>query len=163
MVGVDRQIARQVFTDLPLAGIEELSGESPRVSKVVAMVCFLGAPMLVLIGGVLSLLGVGWWALLVTPVAFLFWVFYKSLSVRGDAGIGPITIVLGVAVFAAIDSGNPTNGLYPAIVLVAAGLWLERFLYWFTTRQVRALVLRSRQAFEELRPGLVLRENSGDY
>lgn len=159
LVGVDRQAARQLFTDLPLEAIQEISGESPRLTRSVALVCFFGAPILVLLGGALSFLSVGWWAILVTPAVFATWVFYKSMSVRGDAGLVLISIAAAAVIWAALASGNPSEGLYPAALLVVAGLWMERFLYWFTTRQTRALVLRSRQAFEELRSALVIRRS----
>lgn len=96
-VGVDRSYARKLFTDVQLSTIQEDIGESLRMQKIIALTAFIVSPIFVLLTCILAILALGWWALLGLPLLLFVWMYYKSLSVRGGAGLGSISFI---AVFA---------------------------------------------------------------
>lgn len=154
-VGVDRSYARKLFTDVQLPTIQENIGESLWMQKIIALTAFIVSPILVLLTCIFAIIAFGWWALLGLPLLLFVWMYYKSLSVRGGAGLGSISFI---AVFAFALLLIETPSLIAPLLPFILGLWLERFLYCFTTHQFRALVLRNKKAFDLFQRGIVIKE-----
>jgi len=156
-IGIDRIFARKLFTSTRLDEIEEEIGESLRVIKTVSLVAFVGAPLLILVSCALFIKSFGWWAFIGAPALFFIWLYYKSLSARGGAGLGPISYIV-IAVLINTLFGISAVWEFELFFLLpfVIGLWLERFLYCYTTSQTRNLIVRNSKAFEMFRSVIVL-------
>lgn len=157
-VGIRRDYARRLFTDVPIKNINLKIGESLLVPKTIAMLTFCATPLFILVSWILAFYSYGWWGLIVVPPTFMGWLFYKSLSVRGGAGLKFITLLLFFVGYIHYFDVFYAKFFSAALFFYVLGLWFERFLYWYTTRELRSLVLRNRKAIYEFREGIVFKE-----
>lgn len=157
LVGVDRTVARKLFTDLPLSALQEKTGERLAYEKAIVMALWLAAPLAMLASVVAAPYAFGWWALLAIPLSVALFTVAWSLSSRGDTGFVMPALLVGVAVFIATAGWvSPKIGLY--LVLFAVACLCARLTYVVATAFVRNLVLRSQVAFAFLAPTLQLKD-----
>lgn len=86
LVGVDRTVARKLFTGIPIATIRDMTGETLYLEKILIHLVFLGGPLALLASFVLAVMAFHWWTLVVIPICTVSWVIYYSMSCRGGAG-----------------------------------------------------------------------------
>jgi len=157
LIGVDRVYARKLYTDIPLHRIEDLTGEAVYFEKGVIWACVLGSIGALLASCVFAVLAFGWWALIIIPGVVVSWLVYSSMSSRGDAKIGLISLlligVIAVACFAVL------NDLWANVFLIGvlSSLWLNRLAYSASTLFLRVFVLRNVHAYNAFNEGLVIR------
>lgn len=159
LIGVDRIFARKVYMEVPAEVIYLLTGESPYFEKFVVWSAFLASPLAICASAIVAGFAFGWWALLVVPVAIVWWIVNRSISTLGRSSMGLVTLFLVTAVslhFAKVLSNPWKSGF---LVLFAIALWSDRLLYCASTTFLRAFVLRNKRAFEAFSDGLVVRES----
>ncbi len=153
VVGVDRAFARKLYTDVATSAIEEATGEAPYVEKLVVWFAFVAAPVAMLGSTVAAAFAFGWWALVIIPAALVWWMFNKSMSVRGGSPIWFLTLLVVAAVGVHFVKLLPSPWMSGFLALFALAMWCDRLLYWASTFFLRALVLRNRQALEAFADG----------
>ena len=153
-VGVDRTVARKVYTGLSITKIREFTDETPYFEKAVVLFAFVGGPLFALTSAALAVVSFHWWAFLVIPVCLSVWFVYKGVSSRGGARMVFISFVLGGSVVAYFADIMPTklSGIFLGSFIAA--LWCERLVYSAATSFLRALVLRNLKAFNKFSEGL---------
>lgn len=158
VIGVDRPYARKVFTDVPLARIQELTGEAPYFEKAVVWFVWIGSFLALPVSWVFAVLALGWWGLLTIPPTAVAWAIYCGCSPRGNSRLWLITVIL-VATVANAAFGVPES-IWARLAPVAfiAALWLNRSLYVASTFFLRAMVLRNRRAWVAFSDGLYVRD-----
>src|SRR5207249_10000082 len=72
-IGVDRIYARQVYLEMATSAIEEATGETPYLEKVVVWFAYLASPLAIATSALLTALTFHWWALLLVPVELVAW------------------------------------------------------------------------------------------
>jgi len=160
LIGVDRVFARKVYTDIPISTIWEATGEAPYLEKVVVWFAFLASPLALLTSAVLAVLAFRWWAFLIVPVTFLWWMINRSMSVLGTSRIWFHTLVLIVAASVHFMNllRNPwMSGFVMAFVFA---MWSDRLLYCASTFFLRAFGLRNKRALEAFGEGITIRERT---
>jgi len=158
LVGVDRIFARKLYTDVPTSAIEEATGEAPYLEKLIVWFTFLASPIAILTSAVVAVLGFRWLALLVVPVAFLWWMFNRSISARGGSSIWFLTLVLIVTVSFHFMNLLHTPWISGFVAILAFALWCDRLLYYAATFFLRAFVLRNQRALEAFGEGVTIRD-----
>jgi hypothetical protein len=156
LVGVDRIFARKLYTDVATSTIEEATGEAPYLEKLVVWFAFLASPVAMLNAGILSGFAFGWWALLVVPVAFVWWMSNRSMSVRGGSSIWFLTIAMIAAVGIHFTNLLPSPWMSGFVVVFAFAMWCDRLVYCASTFFLRAFVLRNRRALEAFAEGITI-------
>ncbi|MGB3979417.1 MAG: hypothetical protein WBK73_10520 [Tepidanaerobacteraceae bacterium] len=159
LVGVDRALARKLFTETKnrFREFESIINESLRLQRAISLIAFVSSPILVLLTSILAIIALGWWALLGVPIIFFIWLYYKSLSVRGGAGLKAISFFVIFAILIFVANPFLWNIQYLFLLPFIISLWLERFLYCYTTHQLRTLVLRNKKAYELFKNGIIIR------
>jgi hypothetical protein len=156
LFGIDRAFARRFFTDVPLRTIERATGEATYLEKLVVFGAFIAAPICLLIAGVFGVLYFRWWSILIVPVTIAVWLLFSGTSSMGGSRLFGISLVTlaGVAlhVFGSFDSRFTLFLLF-----VAAAFWLNRFMYLAATMFLRALIIRSHQAFSFLHDHITIK------
>jgi len=158
VIGIDRTVARKVFTDVSVASFQENIGEVPYLEKTLVFGAFIAGPLALLASAVLAIVSVGWWSALLIPAGVLTWVGYYSASSRGGARMTFAHLAMLVAVGGIIMAGPAKRDVWVLALAYATALWLGRFAYSAATVLVRRLVIRNRRAFDWLRGSLTIRE-----
>ncbi|UZD54952.1 hypothetical protein [Caldimonas aquatica] len=160
LIGVDRSMARKLYTDVSLSRIEAETGEAPYFEKMVVLGAFVGAPVSLLASFVLAVLAFGWWAALAIPVSIVVYFVVAGASSMPKQGMTGVTVLLFLALLSVYLGWFPSEyiGWYAALFLFA--LWNARLVYVAATHFVRAFVIRNRRAYEFLAPHIHLREAS---
>jgi len=157
-VGVDRVFARKLYTDVPTSAIEEATGETPYLEKLVAWFAFLASPLALLGSAILAAFAFRWWALLIVPVACLWWMFNRSMSVRGGSSIWFLTFAVVAAMSVHIMTVLPSSCMSGFVAAFAFAMWCDRLLYCASTFFLRSFVLRNPRALQAFSEGLTIRE-----
>jgi len=160
LVGVDRVYARKLYTDVPISVIEEATGEAPYAEKLVVWFAFLASPLAIVCSAILAAFAFRWWAFLIIPVAFIWWMFNRSMSARGDSSLWLHTIIVIAAVSVHFANILPTHWMSGFAALFTFALWTDRLLYCSSTFFLRAFVLRNQRAFEAFGEGITIREEA---
>jgi len=158
LVGVDRVFARKLYTDVPLSAIEEATGEAPYLEKLVVWFAFLASPLALLGSAVLAAFAFRWWALLIVPVACIWWILNRSMSVRGGSSIWFLTIAVIVAMSVQVMNLLPSSWMSGFMAAFAFAMWCDRLLYCASTFFLRSFVLRNPQALRAFGEGLTIRD-----
>ena len=159
LVGIDRIFARKLYTSRATSEIKKATGEAPYLAKLIVWFAFLGGPLAMLSSGVAAVLAFGWWALVITPAAFVWWFLNQSMSSRGDATIRTHSLFLVAAVGVHLAGRLLSPEVSSFLVLFALSLWCSRLLYCTSTFFLRAFVLRNHQALEAFAEGITIRES----
>jgi len=158
LVGVDRVFARKLYTGMATSAIEEATGEAPYLEKLVVWFAFLASPVAMLGSAVLAAVAFHWWALLIVPVALLWWMFNRSTSVRGGSSIWFLTLALIASVSVHFMNLLAIPRMSGLVAVFAFALWCDRLLYCASTFFLRAFVLRNQRALEAFGEGITIRE-----
>jgi len=158
LVGVDRVFARKLYTSVTTSAIKEATGEAPYLEKLVVWFAFLASPLAMLSSAVLAVFAFRWWALLIVPLAFSWWMLNRSMSMRGDSSIWFLTFVVIVTVTVHFMELLPTPCISRFVAIFALAMWCDRLLYRASTFFLRAFVLRNRRALESFGEGVTIRE-----
>jgi hypothetical protein len=161
LLGVDRALARKVYTNLSLAKIREFTGETPYFEKAVVLFAFVGGPLLALISAVLAVASFHWWAFLIVPACLGVWLVYKGVSSRGNAGMVFISLALAGSFAAYFAHLMPTKLAGIFLISFVAALWCERLVYCAGSFFLRAFVLRNIKAFNTFNEGLSIVSDKG--
>jgi hypothetical protein len=156
LIGVDRPFARQLYTSVPMAIIRDETGESPYFERALISLAFYGAPFVLLASLVIAWFAFHWWAILVIPVAAMFWLVYGSLSVRGNAGILLISLMLVGAIVLSFISVFSNRFIPIFLANYFFALWCSRFVYCCGAFLLRCFVLRNHRALASLSNGLTI-------
>ena len=158
IIGVDRGMARQFYTQVTTSRIKDETGEAPYFEKAIVLLSFVLGPIALLASIVLGFFAFGWWGIIVMVLCPVMYFTYSSMSVMGSSGIIGITIFLlisvGIHVWGILNAPSMTSF---AIYFILS-LWCARFLYCSSTFFLRAFVLRNRKAYEYLSNQLVIRK-----
>lgn len=127
------------------------------IEKAVVWITFLGTPLVLVASCLFAVLAFHWWAFLAVPGVVIAWFVYSSMSARGSAKIGLITLLLVGAIAVAVS--RVIDELWVNLFLIAflLSLWLNRLLYEAATLFLRAFVLRNFRAWNAFEDGLVVR------
>lgn len=158
LVGVDRVFARKLYTDVSTSAIEEATGEAPYLEKLVVWFAFLASPLALLGSVVLAAFAFRWWALLVVPLACLWWMFNRSMSVRGGSSIWFLTLAVIAAMTVHFMSLLPSPWMSGFVAAFVFAMWCDRLLCCASTWFLRAFVLRNQRALQAFNEGLTIRE-----
>jgi len=158
LIGVDRGMARKLYTDVPLSRIEAETGEAPYFEKMVVFGAFVGGPVSLLASFVIAVLGFGWWAALAIPVSIVVYFVFAGASSMPKQGMAGVSVLLASALFGLYLNWFPSNYIAWYVVLVLFALWNARLVYAAATHFIRAFVVRNRRAYEFLAPHIHLRE-----
>lgn len=157
LTGVDRAAARKLFTDIPLSTIQEMTGETPYIEKILVMSAFILGPVALITSVILAFIAFSWWgliSLLLCPVVYLL---YQGSSSVGGAGLSLITafvVVAGLVHFLGTFNAPWSTGF---VTVFLFSLWCARFVYSAATFMYRAFAVRNRKAFEFLSPGMSIK------
>ncbi len=160
LIGVDRSMARKLYTDVPLSHIEAETGEAPYFEKIVVFGAFVGGPVLLLASFAMAVVAFSWWAALAIPVSIVVYFVFASASSMPKQGMAGPSVLLALALFGFYSNWLPTNYIAGYVLLVLFALWNARLVYVAGTYFVRGFVLRNRRAYEFLAPHIQLREAS---
>jgi hypothetical protein len=98
LIGIDRSVARKFYTDIPLSKIQEETGETPYIEKMVVWFAFLTAPIALLASFVLSVFAFHWWAALAIPLSILIYFIFSSKSSMPRGGMLGISVLLALTI-----------------------------------------------------------------
>ena len=157
VIGIDRGMARKFYTSVPIARIDEETGEAPYTEKMIVLLSFILGPIAVLASILLGFFAFGWWGIISMVLCPVMYFGYQGTSSRGGSRIIGITIFLLISVgihFLANLNAPLITGF--AVVFIFS-LWCARFLYCSSTFFLRAFILRNRKAFEYLSNYFVIR------
>ena len=158
LVGVDRVFARKLYTDVATAAIEKATGEAPYLEKLVVWFAFLASPFAILSSAVLGVVGFRWWAFLVLPVAFLWWMGNRGDSVRRDSSMWLLTLAVIASVVVHFTGLLPNQWMSGFVAVFAFAMWCDRLLYCSSTVFLRCFVLRNPRALEAFGEGITVRD-----
>ena len=160
LIGVDRAMARKLYTDVSLSRITQETGETPYLEKIVVFGAFVGGPLALLASFVMAALAFGWWATLAIPVSIVVYALFAGASSMPKQGMGGVSVVLASAMLSLYLRWFPSGYVGWYVVLVVFALWNARLVYAAATYFIRAFVIRNRRAYDFLAPHIHLREVS---
>jgi hypothetical protein len=162
LFGIDRAFARRFFTDVPLSAIQRETGEATYFEKLVVFGAFLAAPVSLLVSAVFAVQYFRWWSILVVPASVALWFLFSGTSSMARSPLRIVSLVL-IAAIAAVIFGTFDARLSRFLLCVALAFWLNRFMYIAATVFLRALIIRSHQAFSFLHEHITIkRAEPGD-
>ncbi len=162
LIGVDRSMARKLYTDVSLSRIEAETGEAPYFEKMVVLGAFVGGPVSLLASSVMAGLAFGWWAVLVIPVSIVVYFVFAGASSMPKQSMTGVSVVLALALLSLYLDWFPSDYVAWYTALVLFSLWNARLVYAAATHFIRAFVVRNRRAYEFLAPHIHLREANSD-
>jgi hypothetical protein len=160
LIGVDRSMARKLYTDVSLSRIEAETGEAPYFEKMVVLGAFVGGPVSLLASFVMAGLAFRWWAVLAIPVSIVVYFVFTGASSMPKQGMAAVSVLLALALLGLYLDWFPSDYIAWYAVLVLFALWNARLVYAAATHFVRAFIVRNRRAYEFLAPHIHLREVS---
>jgi hypothetical protein len=155
IVGVDRQYARKLYTDIPFSAIEAKTGEGPTLEKTVVWATVIASPLLLVACFALAISAFGWWSLIVITACASAWLMNGAMSVRGGASGWPLTLMLAATLVAYALDVTPDRLVQLALLFVGS-LWAQRMLYVASTWFLRLAVLRNHKAMDAFRDRLTI-------
>jgi hypothetical protein len=155
-LGIDRPYARKFYTDVPLRFIEQETGETPYLEKLIALMCFIGSPVALLLSSIVAVMNLGWWSVGVIPLSFIAWLLYAGRSAAGTSRLLGITILLLATVLAYVLQPDWRRWTL-FLTLFTLALWLHRVLYTVATIFLRSFVIRNYRAFSLVYDYVVIR------
>jgi len=158
LIGVDRAFARRLYTDVATSAIKEATGEAPYLEKLVVWFAFVTSPLAIFGSAVSAVFAFRWWAILVVPIAFLWWMVNRSMSSRGGASLWFLTLAVIVAVSVHFMKLLSIPWMSGFVAVFTFAMWCDRLLYCAATVFLRAFVLRNQQALEAFGEGIEIRE-----
>ena len=162
LIGVDRSMARKLYTNVSLSRIEAETGEAPYFEKMVVFGAFVGGPVSLLASSVMAVLSLGWWAALAIPVSIVVYVVFAGASSMPKQGMAGVSVFLALALLGLYFDWFPTHYVAWYAVLVLFALWNARLVYAAATHFIYAFAVRNRRAYEFLAPHIHLREASSE-
>ena len=162
LIGVDRSMARKLYTDVSLSRIKAETGESPYFEKMVVLGAFVGGPVSLLASFAMAVLAFGWWAALAIPVSIVVYFVFAGASSMPKQGMAGVSVLLACALLGLYLEWFPSRYIAWNVVLVLFALWNARLVYSAATHFIRAFVVRNRRAYEFLAQDIHLREASSE-
>lgn len=160
LIGVDRSMARKLYTDVSLSRIEAETGEAPYFEKTVVLGAFVGGPVSLLASFIMAVFAFGWWAALAIPVSIVVYFVFAGASSMPKQGMAGVSMLLVLALLSVYLSWLPSDYIAWYVALILFALWNARLVYAAATHFIRAFVIRNRRAYEFLAPHIHLREAS---
>jgi len=145
-IGIDRPLARQFFATRDIKAIAAETGEAPFAERLILSAFAAGDLLGLLASACLSIYYFHWWSVAVIPSILLVRGTYVALSLRGNSGIGLITL-LAVAVIAILVFNPAQWPALPFFVAAVSMLWFVRAAHILTVVFVRALIIRNSRAY----------------
>lgn len=160
LIGVDRSMARKLYTDVSLSRIAAETGETPYFEKMVVLGAFVVGPVSLLASFVIAVLAFGWWAALAIPVSIIVYFVFAGASSMPKQGMAGVSVLLALALLGHYSDWFPSDYVAWYAVLVLFAIWNARLVYTAATHFIRAFVVRNRRAYEFLASHIHLRETS---
>lgn len=157
LVGIDRIVARRLYTDVPISVVLENTGEAPYIEKAIGLSLFILGPAALLASIILSIVAFWWWAILVVPAGLFIWGFFYSTSSIAGRRAGFMSVLLITAGLLVLTSPFQNRLVAPGLFAYTLVLWCTRVLYTSTTGFFRLLVLRNYRAYVWLKDSVVVR------
>jgi len=152
LIGIDRGIARSVFTAMPLEMIYERTGEKPYLEKAVVSGLFLSSIAALLASFVFSWFAFSFWSIALIPVIAIIFFFWVGQNILPNKGVWGVSIILAGLMGAGYFQVFPSNDTAMFAICLAAAVWFMRLSYVIATVFLRMMVLRNKQAFEWIEP-----------
>ena len=157
LIGVDPSVARQLFTDVPLSTIQEMTEETPYFEKTLVMSAYILGMVALITSVVLAFMAFGWWGLIPLLLCPLVHFLYQGSSSVGEANLSLITVFVVIAGFVHFLGAFNAPWSTGFIVAFLFSLWCARLVYSVATFMYREFAIRNRKAFEFLSPGLLIK------
>lgn len=160
LIGVDRAFAKKLYTSVPMDTMERTIGEVPYFEKGIVCCAVFASPVLLFAAIVLSVFGIGWWAMLAAPIATAAWIFNRKRSASDEAGIALLTLSLLAPVVLPLFGWVGSAWVLGALASFLLALWCDRLIYVASSSFLRKQVLRNRRALAAYAEGLSIRNVS---
>jgi hypothetical protein len=160
LIGIDRSIARKLYTDIPLSRIEVETGETPYFEKMVVLGAFVAGPASLLASFVMAFLAFGWWAALSIPVSIVVYFGFTGASSMPGQGMAGLSMLLALTLVGLYWDWFPSGYIAWYVMMVLFALWNARLVYVAATYFIRAFVVRNLRAYEFLASYIHLREEN---
>lgn len=159
LLGVDRAIARKLFTEIPLAAIRERLGWVPRYRAILVRTLFGLAPIALLASVSLSFAS-SWWLGLVALIALpAFYACYWGVSsgpTGGAYAISCLTFASAAGIF--LDRLAPPTLIAPTFLL---SLCCVRMVYVLSASFYRDILLHDQRSYCTLSPSIGIKTADG--
>lgn len=159
LIGVDRAMAREFYTNIPISKIQEETGESPYFEKMIVLFAFLFGPISLISSIVLGFLAFSWWGIISLVLCTVIYFAYSSSSVVAGSKLFGITLLLLTSLAVHFFAHLNTPWITGFACTFLFSLWCARLLYCSSTFLLRAFVIRNAKAFEYLSDYLVISHN----
>ena len=132
---IDTSAFRRFFTDSHVRNTSDLVGKS-LVGEMLAIrfLMFLFEPVCVLLMLLVSVMSVGWWSLLILPIALFLWFFLKSQASIGKQRIVDAVLFLFAAIIAATSFADEDIWLQLLIISFPLLYLCTKSLYYLSAR-----------------------------
>lgn len=149
-IGVDRKLAPHFYTRFLSREFSAVADGAAAFEGFVVWLGMLLGHVALIASVVLSFFAVGWLGIFALMACPLLFGMYVSASVVRGAGLGGITVLLGIAI-ATYFWGNFANHFATLFVVVfLTSLWSIRFAYCAASFLLHCLVIRNERAFNFL-------------
>ena len=149
LIGIDRPLARQFFTNTSHAAVQSEIGEPVHFQRFMVKGAFISGYLLAVTAIGVSIWAFGWWSLLIGPLALASWFMYLGGSSRGDSSIW-FAVLLLVGAASVLFVGDLSLAAKLFFATLAAAFFLARLTYLIAVAFLRALVVRNWRAFDAL-------------
>ena len=157
LIGVDRVMARQFYTNVPIKKIKEKTGEAPYFEKIIVWFAFLFGPISLLASIILGFWFFNWWGIICLIFCPLVYFIYSSYSVIGNSRMTGISILLFTSAciyFLKVFNIPKISGFATVFIF---SLWCTRLLYCSSAFFLRNFVIRNERAYQYLSQSLEIR------
>ena len=159
LIGIDRTLARQLYTDVPVSRIKEKTGEAPYFQRTIVLGAQICGQLALLASLVFAFLAFSWWAALVIPVSIVvYFNFLARSAMAGGGGMAGVSVLVGLSLLGSYLGWFPSQYASWFAVLLTAALWNARLIYDAADHFMRAFVFRNRRAYEFLAEHIHIRE-----
>ena len=158
LVGIDRTIAREFWTEVPISHIKDKTGEAPYFQKLLVYGAQFCGQAALLGSFVFAVLVFSWWSVIPILLSILIYFRFVVSSGRPGGGMGGVSLLAGCALLGSYFGWFPSAYAAWYAVLVTAALWNARLIYYAAYHFMRAFVLRNRRAYEFLAEHIHLQE-----
>ena len=111
LVGIDRTLARQLYTDVPVSRIMEETGEAPYFQRTIVLGAQICGQLALLASLVFAVLAFSWWAVLVIPVCIVVYFRFLARSAMPGGGMVGVSVLVGLSLLGSYLGWFPLDTL----------------------------------------------------
>lgn len=150
LIGIDRTLAPRFYTRFLSSEFSAVADDAAAFEGFVVCLGMLLGHVGLIASVVLSFFAFGWLGILALMACPLLFGLYVSASVRSGAGLGGITVVLGIAIATYFGGHFANQWAMLFVVVFLTSLWGVRFAHCAASFLLHCLVLRNERAFNFL-------------